>query len=216
MAKSAPSGPFGQLPYGPVMTRALPAMHRGFLVVNKYLSVPALRMGLGSLMSTPVAGYLMILRTRGRKSGETREAPLGYVIKDGCVYVWAGFGVRTQWYRNILADPHVECLLPSAAFAGIAETVTDPEEWLPAATALRDALGVIGRLTITDPAGASEEELEELRTRLPLVRIRPTGIAAGPADPGGLGWVVVQVASIGLTVRWSWQGLRWLGRRLRP
>ncbi len=197
------------------MTRALPALHRGFLIVNRYVSVPALRMGFGPVFSTPVAGSLMILRTRGRTSGVMREAPLGYVIRDGCVYVWAGFGVRTQWYRNILADPHVECLLPGAAFSGVAETVTGPEDWLPAAIALRRALGVIGRLTVVDLATASAGELEEIRTRLPLVRIRPTGIAAGPADPGGWGWVVVQAASIGLTVRWTWRAMRWLKRRRR-
>jgi len=197
------------------MTRSLPALHRGFLVVNRYVSVPALRMGFGKLFSTPVAGSLMILRTRGRTSGVMREAPLGYVIHDGCVYVWAGFGVRTQWYRNIQVDPRVECLLPGAAFAGLAETVTDPQEWLPAAIALRRALGVIGGLTVPDLVTAGPGELEEIRTRVPLVRIRPTGIAAGPADPGGWGWVVIQAASIGLTVRWTWRAMRWLGRRLR-
>jgi hypothetical protein len=30
---------------------------------------------------------------------------------------------------------------------------------------------------------------------LPLVRIRPTGIGSGPADPGGLMWIPVQVVT---------------------
>lgn len=197
------------------MTRALPALHRRLRQVNRFLTVPALRMGLGPVMSTPVAGYLMILRTRGRRSGVMRDAPLGYVIRDECVYVWAGFGVRTQWYRNIQADPHVECVLPGSVFSGIAEAVTDPVEWLPAATALRRSLGLIGRLTLADLSTASDDELEAIRTRLPLVRIRPTGIAAGPADPGGWAWIPIQVASIGLTASWTWRAMRWLGRRVR-
>lgn len=64
------------LSYPEWMTRLLPAVHDVFTAVNKYVSVPALKMGLGRYMSNPATGYLMILRTRGRKSGEMRDAPL--------------------------------------------------------------------------------------------------------------------------------------------
>jgi hypothetical protein len=66
------------LAYPEWVAQYLPAMHSGFNAVNKYVSVPALRAGLGRLVSNPLTGYLMILRTRGRKSGEMRDAPLGY------------------------------------------------------------------------------------------------------------------------------------------
>ena len=106
------------------MTRLLPAVHDGFIAVNNYVSVPALKMGLGRYMSNPATGYLMILRTRGRKSGEMRDAPLGYTIVGDHVYCIAGFGRPTHWFQNVLADPHVEVILPSRAFSGLAEEVT--------------------------------------------------------------------------------------------
>ena len=58
----------------------IPGVHGAFTKANKYVGVPTLKMGLGRYMSNPLTGYLMILRTRGRKSGEMRDAPLGYTI----------------------------------------------------------------------------------------------------------------------------------------
>ena len=49
---------------------------------------------------------------------------------------------------------------------------------------------------------ASDEVLREKGAGLPVVRIRPTGIAAGPADPGGWWWVLAAVVG-------GW----WLARR---
>ena len=105
--------------------RVLPAHARAFTAVNKYVSVPTLKAGLGSWIAEPFTGYLMILRTRGRKSGDMRDAPLGYAVVGDAVYCLAGFGRRTNWYQNLLADPQVEVILPSRSFSGVAEEVTD-------------------------------------------------------------------------------------------
>lgn len=191
-----PLGPtrFGDLPYGPTMTRLLEPMHGGFIRLNRWVAVPALRAGLGPLFSTPVLGSLMVLRTTGRKSGQPRDVPLGYAILDGCVYCIAGFGEATQWFRNIEADPVVEVVLPTATFRGLAEAVTDPDEWARAFRLLMTNMGPIGRATSGDVRGLSDDELRAAGRGLPVVRIRPTGIGSGPADPGGLMWIPAQIA----------------------
>ncbi len=196
-----------ELGYSEQMRRWLPTMHRAFQAVNRYFAAPALRAGLGPLFSTPVGGYLMLLRTRGRTSGQMREAPLGYTVIDGAVYCVAGFGRATHWFRNIEADPHVEVVLPGRAFSGVAEEVTDPAEYLTRMRQLLVTLGQVGARTIgCDPRTAPDDELRERTRGLPLVRIRATGIAAGPSDPGGLAWIPVQLAAIWL----SWRATRWL------
>ncbi len=192
---------FGELAYGPRFNAALPALHRAFLVVNRRLAAPALRAGLGPLFSTPFAGSLMLLRTSGRTSGQVREAPLGYVVREGAVYCVAGFGPKTHWYRNILADPHVECVLPTVAISGIAERVTDRAEWERVYPALIGSMGLVGRLTVGDVRRLPIETLERQRESFPLIRIRPDGIAAGAFDPGGLGWVPAFLVGTWLTVR---------------
>ncbi len=197
-----------ELPYGPAMARMLPRMHRSFLFVNRWLVVPALRAGLGQLFSNLVTGSLMVLRTRGRRSGLWRDAPLGYVIRDGAVYCCAGFGRTTQWLRNIEADARVEVLLPASAVTGSAEEVTDPSEWAPAMRALLTSMGPIGRWTAGDVRDMSDEELRAHSSGVPLVRVRVTGLASGPFDPGGSGWIVVNGT-------FALAAAAWVVRRLR-
>lgn len=178
------------LPYGPRMARMLPGLHRAFLALNRCIAVPLLRAGLGPLIATPLSGSLMLLRTRGRRSGRWRDAPLGYVILDGNVYCCAGFGRPTHWLRNIEADPRVELLLPAGAVSGLAEEVTDSAEWASAMRALLTSMGVVGRATVGDVRGTSNEGLRMLAGGVPLVRVRVTGLGSGPFDPGGIGWVL--------------------------
>lgn len=219
MADDTPPDPsvtrFGELPYGPTLTRLLEPMHAGFLKVNRWVAVPLLRAGMGPIVSTPFLGSLMILRTTGRKSGVIREIPLGYTILDGCVYCIAGFGPQTQWLKNILADPNVEAVLPVGAVRGVAEEVTDPDEWARSFRALMLSMGFLGRATAGDVRGLSDDALRAAGAHLPVVRIRPTGIAPGPADPGGLMWIPVQAASTLLTIWLGAKAVRFVGRLVR-
>ena len=197
------------LAYPEWIAKLLPAVHDGFTAVNKYVSVPALKMGLGRYMSNPATGYLMILRTRGRKSGEMRDAPLGYTIVGEHVYCVAGFGRKTHWFQNILADAHVEVILPSRAFSGVAEEVTDAGERRRVLAPLLRSMGAIaGMMGMGNPWRDSPDEIARKCEGMPLVRVRATGIAAGPEDPGGRYWVVPIAASAVI-------GLWWLRRRGR-
>ena len=203
-AAASPAGDWGEgLNYPEWMAQLLPAVHDGFKAVNKYVSVPALKMGLGRYMSNPLTGYLMILRTRGRKSGEMRDAPLGYTIVGNHVYCVAGFGRPTHWFQNILADPNVEVILPSRAFSGVAEEVTDPQERRRVLVELLRSMGLVaGMVGMGDPWRDSSQEIERKCEGMPLVRVRATGIAAGPEDPGGRYWIVPIAASAVLAVLW--------------
>lgn len=188
---------FEELPYGARTRRSLAPLYDAFRLLNRWYAVPAVRLGLAPLHANPITGSWLLLRTTGRRSGRIREAPLGYAIVDGAVYVSAGFGRGAYWFRNIEADSRVEVLLPTLAFAGTAEEVTDPDELLRAWRALIRALGILGRSFVCSPT-APDEVLREKTANLPLVRIRPTGLAAGPADPGGMLWLTL----LTLTMVW--------------
>ena len=190
------------LAYPDWIQRALPATHAAYNGMNKYAGVPALKMGLGRYISNPLTGYLMILRTRGRKSGEMRDAPLGYTISGDCVYCIAGFGRRAYWYQNLLADPKVEAILPGRSFAGVAEEVTDPDERLRVLPPLMRSMGLIAAtFGLGNPWRDSPAEIAAKCEGMPLVRVRATGIAAGPEDPGGRYWVVPALVGAYLTLR---------------
>ena len=192
------------LPYGRRATGLLRPLQRAFLGANRLFG-PALDAGLSPLFSNPATGYLMVLRTRGRRSGLVREAPLGYVILDGAVYCCAGFGATTAWYRNLIAEPAVEIVLPGRTIVGTAAPVTDPAEWVRAYRALIASMGVIGRLTVGGIGGLDDDVLVATHGSIPVVRVRPSDpradpIAAGPLDPGGWFWLVPSLGPMVLAV----------------
>lgn len=170
---------------------------RIFRVVNRYFMVPAFRLGLGSFICSPVSGYIMVLRTVGRKSGKIRYTPVNYAILDGAVYCGAGFGAKAHWYRNLEANPAVEVILPGSAFAGRAETVTDPDEALRAMRAVLKSSGFAAfAFEGLNPFTISDEALRAKMETMCMIRIRPTGIGSGPADPGGWLWILAAVMSV--------------------
>jgi deazaflavin-dependent oxidoreductase (nitroreductase family) len=184
--------------------------HRTFMQLNHWAMVPALRAGLGPWIGTPIGGYLMLLRVRGRKSGVVRETPLSYLIAEGAAWVTAGFGPATQWYRNLLADPVVEIVLPGRTVPCIAEDVRDPAVRRRMLPALVRAVGLPGAFGGVDPRRATDDDILEAYAWVPLIRLRPIegSLAAGPDDPGGTAWIWRQAVVVGLTVLLARAGVR--------
>jgi len=189
------------LPYGPAMTRWLGPIDTGFKVVNRWLAGPMLRAGLGSWLSSPLTGSMLLLRTTGRSSGRPRDVPLGFLVRDGAIYVCAGMGPATHWYRNLLADPRVEVILPDgAAVTGLARPVTDPDEWHRVFPGFVASLGIVGRSTLGDLHAAAPERLQAIRDSLPFIRIRVTGLAAEAGHPTGWGGLLARAAMTWLSI----------------
>ena len=104
------------------------ALRQIFRYLNRYFMVPIFRLGLGGFMGNPLTSYVMVLKTIGRKSGKTRYAPVNYAIANGCIYCLSGWGQTSDWYRNLMAQPEIDIIMPSGAVHGRAELVTDPLE----------------------------------------------------------------------------------------
>lgn len=59
------------------------------------------RMGLG-----PVMGHIFSLITvKGRKSGLPRHVLTEYLRDGDSLYVFCAYGEKSQWYKNLMADP---------------------------------------------------------------------------------------------------------------
>ena len=192
------------LPYGPLVSRLLRPLQRGFVVLNRGLMAPLLRARVGWLIGNPVTGHVMLLRTRGRRSGALREAPVGYVIRDGHVYCVAGYGARTPWYLNLIADPAVEVLLPTRRFRGRADPVTEPIEWLAAYRDLIGSFGLLGLAVVGDVRRLDDASLLARDRALPVVRITPDigspPLVPGSFDPGGRGWILANGLTMALLI----------------
>jgi len=185
----------------------LAPLRKAFLVLNRWIAAPLIRAGGGPLLTTPVAGSILLLRTTGRKSGLVREAPLGYTVLDGRVVVVAGYGRTAHWFLNAVADPEVEMMLPGARIAGQAEEITEPDERRAAFRTQIQSMGVVGRLTLGDVSGKGDDEVDLLAQAFPILAITPTAVLPGPFDPGGIGtrintalWVIVGAAGLSAVV----------------
>jgi len=48
---------------------------------------------------------VMLLTTKGCKSGKARRSPVGYFRIGGGIYLFSGWGKRSSWYKNLCANP---------------------------------------------------------------------------------------------------------------
>ena len=177
-------------------------LRRTFRFLNRYFMVPMVRLGFGPFFGNPVSGYIMILKTKGRKTGKMRFSPVNYAIHNGSVYCLAGWGKTSDWYRNLVANPQVEQILPGGAFAGLAETVNDANEKRIMIRQILKNGGVAGFFEGYNPYTITDDQLDKKTAELVLVRIRPNGLGSGAADPGGWLWILVW----GTITAWLIQG----------
>lgn len=178
-------------PVGPILAAVLRVNRAVIDRLNRFFMVPALGAGAGQWLSTPIGGYLLLMRTRGRKTGLVRQVPLSYLVADGSAWVLAGFGAATQWYRNLLVDPVVDAQLPGRRLRCRAEEVADLEVRRRIMPRLVRAAGIPGALIGCNPWTASDDRILAQLEGVPLVRLQPLDapIEAGPDDPGGRAWL---------------------------
>jgi deazaflavin-dependent oxidoreductase (nitroreductase family) len=90
-----------------ILSRLVPTDSPG--PVFRYIfKIPILlyRLGLGGF----VGPHFLLLTTTGRKTGKIHRTPLEFTFdeKSGGYIVSAGWGGRTDWYKNALATPVVK------------------------------------------------------------------------------------------------------------
>ena len=205
--------PLAEPPSGGALHGFDPIAHRAFKALNRYFMIPIHRAGLGAWLGSPLGGCMLLLRVRGRKSGIVRETPLNYLVADGSVWIIAGFGPATEWYRNLLADPSVEVLLPTRRLTGTAVEVRSPAVRARIIPALIRATGLPSFLAGVNPWTATPAQVIDALDFVPLIRIDPADgwLDPGPDDPGGRAWIWRQALVLGASVI----ALRVLRRLLR-
>ena len=73
---------------------------------------------------------LLLLTTKGAKSGQARVAPMMYRPEGERMFVFAskaGAPTNPDWYHNLVADPEVTVEVGAERFGARASVVTGPE-----------------------------------------------------------------------------------------
>lgn len=68
---------------------------------------------------------ILLLTTIGRKSGLPRITPVQFEEIDGTIYIGSARGQESDWFKNILKDPHVHIQIQQREFDATAEAVID-------------------------------------------------------------------------------------------
>ena len=165
-------------------------LRAAFKVLNKFM-VTYFRLGLGSYVGgNPYTGYIMVLTTTGRRSGMPRRTPVNYARGEREVYCLVGFGHQSDWYRNLLANPNVQVWIGRRAWAGRAEAVTDPAEWMPIYRQVARRAGFADRAFTKEAISElSDERLLRVGAEGPVLRIRLDRELPRSEGPCDLAWV---------------------------
>ncbi len=98
------------------------------------------------------------LTTTGRVSGAPHQIEIWFALHDGSVYLLSGGGERSDWVKNLIADPGVTLRVGEETRARTARVVSAPDE---------DALA--RRLLLAKYQPRDSGELNEWgRTALPI------------------------------------------------
>ena len=148
---------------------------RGPLRILLRLPIWLYRLRLGWLLGDR---FLMLTHT-GRRSGLTRRSVLEVVGENamaGAYSVAAGWGERSDWFRNIQKNPQVVVDVGRRRFEATAERMSEVEAEL----AFRDyarrhpwAFRNLGRVMTGQRLAGREDDYRKLARSIPLITLRP-------------------------------------------
>jgi deazaflavin-dependent oxidoreductase (nitroreductase family) len=154
------------------------------------LPIALYRMGLGHGVDL---FHIMILTTRGRRSGQPRYTPVEYRRHGSRYYAISAWGAQPHWYRNLTEDPVVTIRQGKRVFQACAQVVEQNSEALLVLHLFRrhnpllyDAiLARVGNVQTLDP-----RSLPDLAHQYTIVRFDPQpDQPLLPAPPSDLRWV---------------------------
>lgn len=173
------------------ITNSNPEKLRGyFKLFNKFM-ILMWKLGLADWINLwpSIFGQIVVITHTGRKTGYKRLTPVNYALIDGDIYVTAGFGAISDWYKNILKDPNVEIWMTEGRWEGLAEDISDHPHRLMYLREVLIGSGFAAHVAGINPKKISDEELDQLTRDYKLVRLQRTAERTGRDGPGELAWI---------------------------
>ena len=131
--------------------------------------------GLGPL----IGRIVLLLTTKGRKSGLPRVTPLQYEEINGDYHLGSARGLKADWLRNIQFNPDVEIRVGARRLRGKAEVIADPSRIADFMEVRLERhprmIGLIMEKAHGLPRRPTRTQLEELAKTDALVIVHPTG-----------------------------------------
>ena len=122
---------------------------------------------------------LLVLTTRGRKSGRARHVVVEFRRHGSKYYIVSGWGAETDWYRNIEKDSRVTLQHGAQIVDARAQKVDDPAETLRALYMFSRNSWIYEALfaRMSSARAADLNTLAEVVEEFTVLRLEPTGEA---------------------------------------
>ena len=160
------------------------------------------RLGLGRL-----AGPLLLLTVTGRSSGQPRRTPVTAHVVHGRTYLWCPYRGRSQWFRNLAANPVATTQSRHGTQVVRAVALADEDETVEVAAELSRFNPPWWRKYLeAEGIADTPEDLAGNRQRLHIRRLEPTAEQGPPPLDADLVWLwLVPLAVAALTAwrRWA-------------
>jgi deazaflavin-dependent oxidoreductase (nitroreductase family) len=160
------------------------------------------RLGLGRLLNIWPAGFgrFLVIEHVGRRSGTRYRTPVNYTRYGEDLYCVAAFGPKTDWYRNVIADPAITVWLPDGRAAAMLADASDHEERVDIVRRVLIDSGFAALLVGLRPRTMTDTDLDQATAEYRLMRIH-VGRPSTPRSPADLSWIWLVPAAIAGAIR---------------
>jgi deazaflavin-dependent oxidoreductase (nitroreductase family) len=134
---------------------------------------------------------VMLLTTTGRKSGLPRTTGVSFMPVGDRYIIFAGWGIQSDWYKNLLANPDVTIRIGSKQIKATAKPIEDLARRRDLMLQMRErsdqcgppepVRGVLKRTGVFDYEGELDMAVDQ-QGRLPVVEITPISGTTSPED----------------------------------
>lgn len=114
---------------------------------------------------------LMVITTTGRKSGQKFATPLGF-LRDGDTLIALNPHGRSDWFKNVMANPEALLEIRGKTLRVRAERVVDLQERMRLCALYRQQRPGSFKLLFGVPVDASADQLREAMLSREFVRFR--------------------------------------------
>lgn len=134
-------------------------------------------------------GQYIVITHYGRKSGKKYFTPVNYCKIDGEIYCSAGFGVQSDWYRNIVHNPSIEIWTKDGWWIAEAEEISDHPERISIMRNVLIGSGFAAYLFGLNPSKMDDEVLDEMTRDYCLLKLKRVSPQTGNDGPGEFSWI---------------------------
>jgi deazaflavin-dependent oxidoreductase (nitroreductase family) len=157
-----------------IMTRLVPLEGPGYLM-RLVFKMPVFfnRIGLRFL----IPKHVLIITTTGRVSGKLRQTAVEFWHdpETGCYQIMSGWAGKTDWYRNLQANPHITVQVGKKCFSTQVEPVPQEKvtQTLIEVTRANPGSLKIWSRWVGHTLDGSEDSLRKAAPYFPMLILRP-------------------------------------------